>query len=404
MKKYKGHDYPETIQGSNQSDLILGMAGDDVLYGRSGNDKIYGGSGNDYIYGEKGSDKLFGEAGNDNLALSEGSDELNGGAGRDRLLGYDIEADLEIDFSTGEASYEFEGITHLSKFKSIEGVVGGYGNDVIRADDLGRNMSGFFGDDLIEGGEGIDGLDGGSGTDTLHGGGGDDFLTLRNGNDVLDGGDGQDTIDFYAVQTGVTYTVTDASVTFTDDNGTWTSTLSGMENAWGSWSNDTLTGDEQTNILVGFAGNDTISGLGGDDILCGAHGNDELTGGEGIDLFVFAYMDYATGEDDVITDFSVADDGIMLDAGKFSGLVGKGTVEERGHFEFRALKASQFQSSEDDFAHGQGIRLFYESDTGTLFYDHDGSKTKIHAVAVAHLDPDLELTAADLFVGTPLFG
>lgn len=404
-----GRGSDETINGLGGNDFINGLNGDDVLIGDKGNDWLEGGNGNDHLLGGEGDDYLAGGNGNDRLLgangydvikLSLGYDRIDGGKGHDIVAAYDVTEGMVFDLSSNVIEYVIDGKTVSADLKNIEGISASDFDDIITCSDRGSQVIGADGDDLIEGGKGADNLYSGNGNDTVRGGEGDDTLGTGPGNDILEGGDGQDTIDLYAFQSGIAYAVTDVSLTLTDENGTWTTTLSGFENALGSWGDDSLTGDDGVNLLIGFAGNDTIFGLGGDDILCGAHGNDELTGGEGSDLFVFAYMDYATGEDDIITDFSVADDGIVLDAKKFSGLAGNGAIQEREGFEFKALKSTQFQSSADDFAHGKGVRLFYESDTGTLFYDHDGSKTKIDAIVVAHLDPGLALTAADLFVGT----
>ncbi|OLP57699.1 hypothetical protein BJF92_23470 [Rhizobium rhizosphaerae] len=60
-------------------------------------------------------------------------------------------------------------------------------------------------------------------------------------------------------------------------------TASLIENAVGGTGNDTLVGNEVSNILWGNTGNDTLSGLDGNDVLRGGAGADILDGGAGLD-------------------------------------------------------------------------------------------------------------------------
>lgn len=53
---------------------------------------------------------------------------------------------------------------------------------------------------------------------------------------------------------------------------------------FGTDSNDSLTGTEQSDGIFGLAGNDNLSGLGGNDLIFGGAGDDNLNGGEGNDL------------------------------------------------------------------------------------------------------------------------
>ncbi|MCA3393497.1 MAG: Hint domain-containing protein, partial [Roseomonas sp.] len=67
-----------------------------------------------------------------------------------------------------------------------------------------------------------------------------------------------------------------------------TSTLSGIENAFGSAGNDFLLGNDLANLLGGGAGNDSLSGGNGADTLNGGAGNDTLVGGNGADIASYA--------------------------------------------------------------------------------------------------------------------
>lgn len=75
---------------------------------------------------------------------------------------------------------------------------------------------------------------------------------------------------------------------------------------------DTLSGGAGSDLLEGGPGADTLNGGAGDDTLNGGPGNDNLTGGAGNDIFVFS-PDDGNGED-VITDFTTADDMLNLSA------------------------------------------------------------------------------------------
>ena len=81
----------------------------------------------------------------------------------------------------------------------------------------------------------------------------------------------------------------------------------------------------------------------------------------------------------------MADDQIQLDSTIFTAL-GIG-----------ALDASAFK---DNFLAPRDAddRLFYNSDSGSLYYDADGTGTDFAAVRFAVLAPGLALTAADFVV------
>ena len=97
---------------------------------------------------------------------------------------------------------------------------------------------------------------GGNGKDTLTGTGGEDILSGGNANDLLSGGGGHD------------------------------------------W-------------LYGGNGVDSLDGGAGNDRLFGGNGNDTLSGGDGADIIVIG----RGGGNDVVTDFEVGVDGILLSEG-----------------------------------------------------------------------------------------
>ena len=120
-------------------------------------------------------------------------------------------------------------------------------------------------------------------TDTVSLGTGDDFIRVGTdyATDVLDGGEGTDTVSFRWTNF--------ADEGFSGATFTLGSNATNFENIEGSAYSDTLTGDDQANVIWGDSpenyGNtgDTLYGLGGDDTLIGGVGNDTLDGGAGAD-------------------------------------------------------------------------------------------------------------------------
>jgi Ca2+-binding RTX toxin-like protein len=138
---------------------------------------------------------------------------------------------------------------------------------------------------------------------------------------------------------------------------------------------DSLTDTSTANFLYGFSGNDTLDGLAG---------NDTLTGGLGLDTFRFSTTPNPTTNRDQITDFNPSEDQIQLENAVFTGLPTAGP-----------LAASAFVSGTSFTTFAQRIR--YESTSGQLFYDPDGSGATA-AVAFATLGTGLALTNSSFSV------
>ena len=135
---------------------------------------------------------------------------------------------------------------------------------------------------------------------------------------------------------------------------------------------------------TGNAGANTITGNGGNNTLNGGGGADILSGGAGSDSFVFDAA-LGAGNVDTITDFNAAADTIRLDDAIFTGLAGG------------ELAASRFVANTSGNATAAGHSIIYETDTGKLFFDRDGSGTAHAKVHFATLDNGLTLTGADFF-------
>lgn len=141
----------------------------------------------------------------------------------------------------------------------------------------------------------------------------------------------------------------------------------------------------EEDVLRGNAGGDRLSGLAGDDTLDGGAGADQLTGGAGRDAFLFSTAISPVPSIDRLVDFSVKDDTIHLDNAVFAGLAKTGK-----------LVASAFAKgtgSGDEDKH----LVYYESDTGALFYDSNGTIAG-GDIRFANLAKNLALTSADFVV------
>ena len=224
-------------------------------------------------------------------------------------------------------------------------VVGSAGNDTIAGSgsSTGDNLDGGAGDDSIQGLAGNDTLLGGGGNDSLSGDAGNDSLTGGAGNDVLLGNDG----------------------------------------------GDTLSGGDGNDSLAGGIGADQLGGGAGNDRLDGGAGADVLTGGTGSDVFVFSSLP-GVSEADTVSDFSGTDDQLAFAAAAFSGLGAAGALDPS-----RLFSAATFASANTDGTASSLLK--YETTTGRLFYDADGSGAGA-AVLVATLSAVPALGAGDLEV------
>ena len=239
------------------------------------------------------------------------------------------------------------------------------GNDEFQLSAGTDIINGFSGDDMIDGNAGNDSLTGGAGNDMIAGGEGNDTLIGGAGNDVLRGGAGVDRAGYINATSAVTVDL--RIIIAQNTGGAGTDTLSGIESVGGSNFNDTLNGNNRANTLFGGLGNDTLSGFEAGDRLVGGAGQDTLTGGTGRDSFVFdAPVNTGGAIVDTITDFSSAQlDRIELSKAVFAGLAGAaGTTLTESAF---------FSSATATGANDTSDRVIYNTTTGALYYDADGS-------------------------------
>jgi Ca2+-binding RTX toxin-like protein len=121
-----------------------------------------------------------------------------------------------------------------------------------------------------------------------------------------------------------------------------------------------ITGNGADNVLRGVGGADVIAGESGSDDIYGGAGHDKLTGGTGTDDFFFdTALNVSTNVDKII-DFSAAADSIKLSLSVFEGITAAGTLATN------AFRLGTAAGDADD-------RIIYDSATGNIFYDADGS-------------------------------
>jgi len=143
---------------------------------------------------------------------------------------------------------------------------------------------------------------GGRGVDAITSGAGDDVIYGTLGNDTIDGGgngadtginalgDVGDTLDYSAKNVAINVDMsTGATFSVDIDAGTYTDSVTNIENITGSSVDDTISGNTGNNILRGGAGDDVLSGNDGDDTLDG--GTDVSVG----DTVSYAYVVGGTG-------------------------------------------------------------------------------------------------------------
>ena len=360
----------DALFGGGGDDKILGGLGNDLIDGGSGADDIYGGDGNDIIYGGGDgilegdvwdSDRIYGGEGDDILRGGGGTDLLQGGAGADILdggAGLNDEADysdktaavLVVLDGARDSMVFVDGVAE-DTIRNIENVQGGSGNDVLVGDGQANELRGLDGNDVLRGGA---------------------------GNDVLDGGAGTwDWVDYADKTAAISVTLNGASGATVTVGGGAEDTIRNIENVQGGSGNDVLVGDDQANEL---------RGLDGDDALSGGSGNDVLIGGAGVDQFLFNTTLDALTNIDLIADFNVIEDTIQLDSTIFAALTGLGT-----------LKVGQFVANASGTAQDADDRIIYETDTGNLYYDINGSIDG-GSTLFARIDPALRLSNEDFFV------
>ncbi|WP_068955654.1 M10 family metallopeptidase C-terminal domain-containing protein [Pararhizobium polonicum] len=400
--------------GNGLANILVGNAGNNVLDGGTGADTLSGGGGDDTYVLNAGSDTIIDSAGTADLITSTitrslagystierltllgsaninatgnglanilvgnaGNNVLDGGTGADTLSGgggddtYVLNAgsDAIID-SVGTADLITSTITRsLASYTTIERLT------LLGSANINATGNGLA--NVLVGNAGNNVLDGGTGADALNGGAGNDTYVLNAGSDTI--------VDSSGTADRITSTITRSLENYTSIENL---VLQGTGNINGTGNNlaNALFGNAGNNTLSGGAGADVIAGGSGNDVISGGTGIDTLTGQAGTDTFVFDTKLSISTNIDSITDFTVTDDTIRLDDAIFTALTTLGT-----------LASAAFFKNFTGQAHDASDRIIYETDTGKLFYDSDGTGSG-GRIQFATLTTDLALTSNDFIV------
>ncbi|MDQ1850519.1 S8 family serine peptidase [Gemmobacter fulvus] len=398
-----GNGFAQRITGNDAANTLSdgGGAGVDTLEGRSGDD-IYrvgnagaiileaAGQGNDRLH----SSVSFTLAGDDSiewLTTNSGAGlaaiNLTGNGFAQRITGNDGANTLSDGGGAGADTLEGRSGDDIYRVGHAGAIIleaAGQGNDrlhssvsfTLAGDDsiewlttssgagvTPLNLTGNGFAQRITGNDGANTLNdgGGAGADTLEGRSGDDIYRISNFSAIIleNAGQGYD-----RVLTSVNFALA------ADDNIEYMATTSGAGVAAIN-----LRGNALAQVINGNAGNNRLDGQGG---------NDTITGGNGADTFVFNSTLGATNVDRIL-DFNVAADTIELENTFFAGLVNG------------ALAAAAFTANLTGAATDALDRIIYETDTGNLFFDADGTGAGA-AIRFAQLNAGLGVTNADFFV------
>ncbi|PSJ56164.1 beta strand repeat-containing protein [Kumtagia ephedrae] len=402
-----GSSFADNLIGNTAGNAIDGGLGDDAIAGEAGADALNGGGGVDTAWynnsavgvqvslangvgtggdaqgdtlsgienlvGSSFADTLIGGIGTNTLTGGGGSDTLDGGVGNDVLNGGADDDLFKVDSALDQVVEVLGGGTDTVESTVSYALAAGSAVEFLQTTDAtgssSINLRGNALQQIITGNDGANILhDGGTGPlpddglpDTLIGHGGNDRYVVYDAAALIVelAGEGTDRlaagVDFVLAEgVDVEHLHTTSSIA------TYAINLTG--NSLRNW----VRGNDGANVLDGGDGIDTLYGMGG------------------ADAFRFST---ALGSNNVdrIADFSVADDSIHLDDAIFAAL-GLGTLADSA---FKDIAVAARDA--DD-------RILYNSTTGSLFYDADGSGSAFTAVKFASVSPGLALSAADFMV------
>jgi Ca2+-binding RTX toxin-like protein len=340
-----GNDFAQVLIGNAGANVLNGGGGNDALAGAGGNDTLIGGSGRDAMYGGTGDDVMFVDHLTDTVFefAGEGNDRVAASATYALAAGQEIETLEATTLSTTNAM-------NLTGNAFSQTIIGNDGVNV---------LSGGGGNDLMKGGGGNDTLIGSSSAATMYGGLGNDTYQVFDGSDAVieNVGEGTDRIA--------------AATSYTLLAGSEIEILEALNTS--------------TNTPLNFTGNafaQKIVGTDGANILDGKGGNDVLNGAAGADTLAFTTA-LGAGNVDTIQGFLSGTDKIALDDAVFTAIVPG------------ALAAGAFVTGTS--AQDGDDRIIYDSATGALYYDSDGTGAAAQ-VQFATLDQHPLLAGSDFML------
>jgi Ca2+-binding RTX toxin-like protein len=297
------------------------------------------------------------------------------------------------------------------------------GPAVLSGLDGNDHLTGSLGNDYLNGGSGNDVLVGREGDDTMLGGSGNDVYAIWNGSGadiIADEGGLVDTLRFVTNTGGgeagglTTYRQGNSlffrsytsdtewdlgeiknfqgkgyieRMHYVDGDGS-TYYISLAKGGTGSAVADWISSTAAGGTLSGLVGNDVLIGYTAADTLKGGAGNDALYGGPGTasDKFVFDFAPNGITNLDYIIDFVASEDKIQFSRAIFKGFSASGSLSSSAYVEGAGKTAADSLLQ----------RVIYNTTTGDLFYDADGSGTKAVAVKVAVVGTKADLSSADV--------
>jgi len=365
-----GNALDNIITGAGGNDNLSGLDGLDTLHGGAGNDTLTGGNGDDVLNGDAGNDSLVGGAGNDQLNGGDGVDRIIGGAGADTLRGgagadrfvFTAAADTGNTVATRDTILDFESGVDQIDLSAIDARPGGTINSFAWIADAAFSAQGQL----------RYRVDLGTGQVVV------EANTDNNNN----------TVEF-----SIALTINSLPPTLLATDFIGVTAGGGGNQPQNPGTGPTINGTTGRNTLNGTTQSEAINGLAGNDTLNGGLGNDTLSGGTGNDVFVFNTAPSATNLD-TITDFSPNvngnNDTIWLAGSVFTGLGATNATLNAAAFR-QVTTATLGQVDATD-------RIIYNSTTGALSWDADGSGANFQAVQFAQLNPNLNLTNQDFRV------
>jgi serralysin len=346
MENVRGSDFNDEITGDSGNNRIDGLLGNDIIQAAGGNDTVSGGGGTNTLNGGPGTDTLVVEGLIQSRSLVNGIltvvGSLNGVSFVHNASAFEQVLDngvlrtvLAFFGQVGTGTVQQTVIPETKPLPAVEGLVAGQtlngdnNPNTINGGAGFDDIAGFGGNDVLRGLAGEDHIFGGTGADTVEGDDGHDVILGGPDNDTLRGGNQSDYID----------------------GGT------GDDFSTGGSGFDILDGGDGNDFLHGGPESDTLRGGNNNDSLDGAVGRDTLAGGANNDTFLFTAG--FSGNDDVVADYNVAEDSIRIAASLVGLPVGP-------------LPAARFKNTASGAVDADD-RIIYDSTTGNLFFDSNGS-------------------------------
>jgi Ca2+-binding RTX toxin-like protein len=302
------------VSGTNAADRLNGIMNVTVA---GAEDTVTGGFGQETLNATGANDTLIAGVGAYTLTVSGSNDTVIGGVGGGTLqaapgatgavISYVFDR-VTVDLATGEvtspyssASDSLIGFSAATVGGSFDTIVGGSGVETLSSTGSDNTLIAGSGadtllssgnNDLLVGGSGANillssGLDNtlfaGSGADTLTSTGTDDTLVGNAAGSTLIGSGGTGAIAAYTLDDAVVDLATGTAYV---NGSSLSDTLIGITSAAVFGSNDTVIGDNGTDVLMSDGQNNTlIAGSGADTLVSGGTG-DTLMAGSGADLLV----------------------------------------------------------------------------------------------------------------------